>query len=122
MKIFHSMASTRFKKKLIKRLNDDDGNWIETYSSICDLIVDYFTSLFESSYPSSVHIEEVLFGLHRKIKNSINDELIHPISKEEIKVSLGGMAPLKAPSPNGMAPIFSKNIGKLLGTIFLKKL
>ena len=40
------------------------------------------------------------------VTNEMNDELMKDIIELEVKEALNQMAPLKAPGPDGMSPLF----------------
>jgi hypothetical protein len=43
---FHHYASARRKKNYIKKLLNDDNDWVEGTSALKPLILDYFSNLF----------------------------------------------------------------------------
>ena len=68
------------------------------------MIVEYYKQLFTSSNPHD--IEEVVQFTKRVVTEDMNSSLIINFSKEEGEIALKQMAPLKAPGPDGMPPIF----------------
>lgn len=62
-----------------------------------------FSKILESSSPEN--IEEALYEVSITITGSINDDLIAPVSKWEVKVTLFAMHPEKAPGPDGMSAL-----------------
>ena len=80
---------------------------------MADLFYDYFRGLFSTSNPS--HIKEVLATIPRVVSNSMNSDLMKKISRQEVDATLKSMAPLKAPGPDGMPPIFFQHYWDSIG-------
>lgn len=70
------------------------------------MFVEYFQHLFCSSIPSSEHIEAVLADTPKVVTTEMNQLLLGEFTKVEVVLALQQMSPLKAPSPDGMPPIF----------------
>ena len=68
------------------------------------MVIDYYSSLFTSS--GLVGIEDVVQFAKPLVIAKMNSNLIGSFSREEVELALKQMAPLKAPGPNGMPPIF----------------
>ena len=69
--------------------------------------MDYYTDLFTTSKPE--HLEEVVDVIPKVVKAEMNADLIGDFTAMEVEVTLKQMAPLKAPGPDGMPPLFYKN-------------
>ena len=68
------------------------------------IFVDFYSRRFNSS--NGHDIDRVLEGVNKVVSDDMNVELLKPYSKEEVDVAIKQMAPLKAPGPDGMPPIF----------------
>ena len=68
------------------------------------MIVDFYSKLFTSSISSDM--ERVVQHTRRVVSEDMNDGLVASFTKEEVETALKQMAPLKAPGPDGMPPIF----------------
>ena len=75
--------------------------------------MDYYTDFFTTSRPE--HLEEVVDVIPKVVKAEMNADLIGDFTAMEVEVTLKQMAPLKAPGPDGMPPLFYKNYWTLLG-------
>ena len=70
-KFFHVKASARRKKNLIISLKEMDGTLIEQQSDIERVIIQHFSTLFQSSNPNA--IEEVVAHIPRVVTEEMND-------------------------------------------------
>ena len=112
-KYFHAVATQRKRKKFIKGIQDDEGVWQSEEEVVSSIFVDFYTRLFTSS---NVHdIDRVLEGVNKVVFDSMNTDLLMPYSKEEVDVAIKQMAPLKAPSLDGMPPIFYQSFWQNVG-------
>ena len=80
---------------------------------MADLFCDYFKGLFSTSNPS--HIEEVIATIPRVVSDSMNSNLMKNFTRQEVDAALKNMAPLKAPGPDGMPPIFFQHYWDSIG-------
>ena len=103
-KFFHNKATQRFRKNSILGIEDKRGNWQEQPEAIGDTIVEYIAELFTTR--NSVIEEGYLSFVPRLVTDEINEQLMGEFREEEIQEALDQMAPLKAPGPDGMPPLF----------------
>ena len=82
------------------------------------MIVEYYKQLFTSSNPHD--IEEVVQFTKRVVTEDMNSSLIINFSKEEGEIDLKQMAPLKAPGPDEMPPIFFQHYWESIGNDVVK--
>ena len=80
-KFFHAKASTR-KKNLIVSLKEMDGTMIKLQSNIERVIIQHFSTLFQSSNPNA--IEEVVAHIPRVVTLEMNDWLVRDFHPEEV--------------------------------------
>ena len=83
--------------------------------ALSEMVRDYYKNLFHSSRP--MEVEEVVLSNKPTVTDEMNNRLTRPFSQEEIEGALNQMAPLKAPGPDGIPPIFFKNFGMILVTM-----
>ena len=81
-KFFHAKASARRKKNLIVSLKEMDGTVIEQQSDIERVIIQHFSTLFQSSNPNA--IEEVVGHIPRVVMEEMNDWLMRDFHPEEV--------------------------------------
>ena len=53
------------------------------------------------------------------VTEEINQSLSACFTREEVEVALKQMEPLKSPGPNGLPPLFSRNLGITLEMLSL---
>lgn len=73
------------------------------------MATNYFEELFASSIPTGV--DEVLREIPTKITAQMNEALVVEATGEEISKALFMMHPEKAPDPDGIIALFSKDHG-----------
>ena len=74
------------------------------YSFHLTMIPKYYKKLFSSS---NLHEKKEVVQFTKKVvTGEMNNCLIKKIIKDEVEITLKKMAPLKAPGPDGMPPIF----------------
>ena len=81
-KFFHAKASARRKKNLIVLLKEMDGMVIKQQSDIKRVIIQHFSTLFQSSNPND--IEEVVAHIPRVVTKEMNDWLVRDFHPEEV--------------------------------------
>lgn len=78
---------------------------------------EYFSKLFTAN---EVDWQEVIDYIPTTMTTSQNEELLQPITEEEVKRALFQMNPDKAPRPDGMTPGFYQQYWKIVGQDILK--
>ena len=87
--------------------------WVTQLDSIANSFTDYYQGLFTSSNPV---MEEAALNLVPKlITEEMNALLPQEFMDWEVQTALKQMAPLKAPGPDGMPPLFYQNYWNLVG-------
>ena len=91
---------------------DEDNNWRVEPCEIATHLINYYQELFTSSNPISHGA--ALEYIPRFIIDHMNAALAAPFQVEEVKEALKQMAPLKAPRPDGMPPLFYQHFWGLV--------
>lgn len=112
-KFFHTKATARKRKNIIRGVLDEDGNWSVETEVIERRFCEHFTKLFTTTNPSRQQKEVALKDMPRKVTVEMNKDLGRPFTKEEIKETLFQMCPIKAPRLDGLQLSF-RNIRELL--------
>ena len=81
--------------------------WQRDEEAVSALLIDYYGSLFTSSEPHN--LESFLEGVQVVVTEDMNAKLVERYTAKEVAIAIKEMAPLKAPRPNGMPPLFFQN-------------
>uniref|UniRef100_A0A803PIN7 Reverse transcriptase domain-containing protein n=1 Tax=Cannabis sativa TaxID=3483 RepID=A0A803PIN7_CANSA len=112
-KYFHSVASSRKRNNSISQLQNNNGVWVNCESGIQGVITGYFRDLFQAS---GTNLGSVLDRIWPSISCEQNDELLIPVSEDEVRSALFQMHPDKSPGPDGMTPAFYQKHWTIVGT------
>lgn len=103
-KYFHSRETKRFRKNQIGGIRDEQDVWRVQPDEVLAIIVNYYWDPFLSSKTDSS--SSVLNHVPQVIYEEMNSSLTREFKEEEVLAALKQMAPLKAPSPDGMPLLF----------------
>uniref|UniRef100_A0A2N9GDB5 Reverse transcriptase domain-containing protein n=1 Tax=Fagus sylvatica TaxID=28930 RepID=A0A2N9GDB5_FAGSY len=110
---FHCRATQRQRRNYISRLRNSAGQWTTDYSQVPHLFLDHYNSLFQTVTPDQV--EHVVEDIQRVVTAEMNCQLVKEFTSAEVEVALKQMAPLKAPGPDGLPPLFYQQYWHLIG-------
>ena len=88
----------------MEAIRDEGGVWRTRQDDIGEVIVNYYKSLFTST-DGKVSIGILDFVL-TVIDEEMNESLCREFEASEVATAFQQMAPLKAPRPDGMPPLF----------------
>jgi hypothetical protein len=94
---------------MVKGLVDDQGVRHEDTGKMKMIVRDYFTNLFTSEVQNVD--DGVLGDVNCRVNSSMNQLLLAPFPREEVKKALFSIGDLKAPGPDGLHAIFSIDFG-----------
>ena len=103
-KYFHSHASQRKRKNLIRKLKDSNGHVFEDNESIADCLVQYYQTFFSST--TQQYCSLATYSIQTVITEEMNSKLSSKFTHLEVKQAINQMPLLKAPRPDGMPPLF----------------
>lgn len=110
---FFSRISQRFRWNCIHCLQNQVGELCCGDDNVVALLVDYYKSQCTIAYPSDIDV--VLQFVPQVVTNEMNALLTHDFTREEVKIALKHMTPLKAPSLDGLPPIFFQHYWQSIG-------
>lgn len=114
-KFFHHKASVRRQSNRIIGIQSDTNGWTTNECEVNDIFLNYYQSLFTTTNPTFSSINEALSGIQTRVTEQMRIMLDKPYNSLEVKTALFGMAPWKAPGPDGFHAGFFQNNWDLVG-------
>ena len=111
-RFFHCKATQRKRRNHIAGIQNQVDDWCTEQSQILNMFLDYCKQLFTSSNPIELAVE--IDSISRVVTEEMNGILTSEFRTWEIDNALKQMAPLKAPGPDGMPPLFYQNFWDLV--------
>ena len=90
-----------------------EGIWQEDQGMIENILLEYFAAIFKSDRPTN--FEASLSAINTQVTLDMNDELLAKFRANEVERALKQMCLTKAPSLDGMSPIFYKKYWDIVG-------
>jgi len=112
-KFFHLRASQRRRKNRIVKLKKADGQCTENEAEMGAMASEFYKTLYSSE--GTTDMDQVLNTVPVKVTPAMNEGLVAPFGKEEVKVALFQMFPTKAPGQDGMPAHFFQHYWDLCG-------
>ena len=78
--------------------------WQEDEEVFLALLTEFYSNLFTSSNPHD--LDRILDGVQIMVTEEMRAQLDKPYTSKEVGAAIKEMAPLKAPRPDGMPPLF----------------
>ena len=101
---FHLRASQRRRKNKISKLKKSNGQFTENEDEMGAMATDFYKTLYRSE--GTTDMDRVLNTVPVKVTAAMNEGLLAPFEKEEVKIALFQIFPTKAPGPDGMPAHF----------------
>lgn len=111
-KFFHKFASGRKKTNQVTKLKTSNGEWIEDKEGVRKIIIDHFSEMFQSS---GVHEGLSDRDVVQQITAEQNNELIEPVTRDEVKSAAFAMHPDKSPGLDGLNSGFFQAYWGIIG-------
>ncbi|KAL8126745.1 hypothetical protein AgCh_013868 [Apium graveolens] len=111
-KFFHSSASARKKANKISFLYDNDGNKVEDQDGMCEVVKEYFNTLFTVNDNTG---ETQNSRGHRVVSEEQNKLLTEDFSFGEFTEAIKQMHHDKASGPDGLNPAFFQIFWSIMG-------
>ena len=85
-------------------LRDSEGRWQSEEGIYTKILMDFYANLFTPSNPQN--LDSIMDGVQKVVTKEMNSKLTAIYTMEEVELAIKEVAPLKAPRPNGMPPLF----------------
>ena len=73
----------------------------------------YFHGIYTATHPPA--IDAVVREVDQVVSPDMNQELLKPFTREEVRIALFQMSPSKAPGPDGMTALFFQKFWHIVG-------
>ncbi|XP_020874084.1 uncharacterized protein LOC110226497 [Arabidopsis lyrata subsp. lyrata] len=103
-RFFHEKTKQRRGYNRITSIIDSQGKVWSSEEDLHRVIIDYFDSLFFSDCQEDMDM--ILQHIQPSVTQEMNEDLVRPISEEELYRAVHQMAREKAPGPDGLNPGF----------------
>lgn len=90
---FHKFAYTRKEHNSIKKIKDANGVWRESEDEIQDVVIDYFSQLFQSGGEGAWLLERERVCV---VTDEQNDSFMRLVTGDEVKCDIFSMFPEKS--------------------------
>ena len=112
-KYVHIRATQQKRKNTIQKLRSENGQWSSSSEEVIEILIGYFQELYTSvnQVPCDIATE----AIEKVINPDLNDQLAHDFTAWEVQKAIKEMAPLKAPGPDGMPPLFYQRYWGTIG-------
>ena len=112
-RFFHLRKSQRRRRNYISKLKNQDGQFTDNQVEMGVMATDFYRTLYMSE--GTVNMNLVLDTVPAKVTMAMNESLVAPFYKDEIKRVLFQMFPTKAPGPDGLPAHFFQRHWELCG-------
>jgi len=111
-KFFHASASALRWKNSIKKLRDETGNWSTSHDDLCQVVRNYFTTMFAAKQGD---YQDIISCIQNKVSSDDNNTLTQPFTEQEFQDAIFSMHSDKSPGPDGLNPAFYHRFWKEIG-------
>ena len=112
-KYFHSRATQRWHKNTIQKLRSSSGQWKSNNTEVAEILIGYFQELYTSA--NQTLCDAATMSIEKIISSDLNNQLEQEFTAWEVQKAIKEMAPLKAPGPDGMPPLFYQHYWNTIG-------
>ena len=116
-KFFHSLMNQQHKRNFISAIDKRNGQSTTSLDEVGAIFVDHFKDLLGTAR-MTIDLDSSIISKGPCLEASDHNELLAPVTSDEIKASLFGIDNDKAPGPDGFSSLFFKKCWGIVGTDF----
>lgn len=116
---FHNSVKASRQRKGIDKLLNSDGVEVFSEAAKGQVAIDFYSTLFMSSNPPP--FTDWFSDLMPRVSHQMNEELLRPVSEQEIQEAVFAIKPSKAPGPDGMSALFFQRFWPMIKEQFVKE-
>lgn len=98
---------TRRRRSKIEMLKDEHGEWVEDYTKVRDLAVDFFKALFSREDQNGCYDD--IRGGFKQLFELESEVLTRPVTNEEVRNTMFSIGSDKAPREDDFSTVFFHN-------------
>ena len=106
-KAFLSIETGIQNSRLIKEINNENGNLVSDMSQIPTVFRDFYSKLYSRQSTES-DVQNTYLNFTRKLSDEQREIIEHPITMFDLKKALFSMREEASPGPNGLTVKFFK--------------
>lgn len=107
----------RRKRNKISMIKDGNGEWLEGDKLVAKGFQEYFQQLFTTDGQQVWDV--ALECVDARVSESMNSELLLPITIEDVKAAVFDLGALKAPGPDGFQGTFYQSFWEIVNSVVL---
>ncbi|XP_039060370.1 uncharacterized protein LOC120204346 [Hibiscus syriacus] len=116
-KFFHSIVASKNKRNIIRVLVDDSGCILESFDSMSQEVLSFYSNMLGSADASLKEVDPNLLKelIDYSLPSEASTNFIRDITDEEIHNAIFCQGNDKAPGPDGFTPLFFKKTWPIFG-------
>lgn len=103
---FYACAKTRVARNRIMAVEDENGMVRRGDDAIGQAAEEYFKKLFTTTRDDAFDYGGVFNNFSARVTEEMNEDLIKPVTEEEVRKAVFSIGPNKAPGPDGFTGAF----------------
>ena len=115
-KFFHNYVNGRRKMLQLKRIQNNQGQWLEDENEIAQEALRFFQEQFQQQPENRESSRfDILQHVPSMITSGQNEELVASPTKEEVKLAVFGLSSTSAGGPDGFTGLFFQTCWNIVG-------
>lgn len=114
-KFFHLSTIQRRHRNKVRLIKGMNGDWLEGDVAVSARFTDYFKQLFSSD--GDRNWDDALDCVSPVVTPEMNEDLIRPVSEDEVRNAVFQLGALKAPGPDGFQGTFYQTYWEVVSSV-----